>query len=392
MGKIFEIASQVSTPLALAGFFAAVLFFVFRQIVAKNIFPRLTAAIGADLLRLIIDRLFVLALVAMLLGFAGYIVPKLFDHGPEPASRNESPTVNVDAVSYVVRSQLESHDYANAWDSVAKALQSAPARADLLDLQADVAMSWVRDVSLVKGQKFGDVVDRLVPVLYQTVQRHKDSDKVRAADALAHIGWANFLKRRDGVLHLDIDGKYREAVGIDPDNPFAHAMWGHWLIANGDHLAEAQAQFAAALKSGRERSFVRQWQLAALQWVTTDENTLELIRVCNEMRKNGEPLRDEDQRRRLLSQIYFMHRDAVLAHLDQVLPADEHLATYQWLLRGTDTSPPVYQTFFLARLSEAAGDCGTAQRLYASVPSASMMSQEVQDGIARCKRVSSLHP
>ena len=53
MGKIFEIASQVSTPLALAGFFAAVLFFVFRQIVAKNIFPRLTAAIGADLLRLL---------------------------------------------------------------------------------------------------------------------------------------------------------------------------------------------------------------------------------------------------------------------------------------------------------------------------------------------------
>lgn len=392
MGKIFEIASQVSTPLALAGFFAAVLFFVFRQIVAKNIFPRLTAAIGADLLRLIIDRLFVLALVAMLLGFAGYIVPKLFAPSPEPVSRSATPTVNVGAVSDVVRSQLESRDYPNAWNSVAEGLKNSPTSGDLLELQADVAMSWVRDVSLVEGQKFGDVVDRLVPVLYQTVQRHKDSDKIRAADALAHIGWANFLKRRDGVLHLDIDGKYREAVEIDADNPFAHAMWGHWLIANGDHLAEAQTQFVAALKSGRERSFVRQWQLAALQWVTTDENTLELIRVCNEMRKNGEPLRDEDQRRRLLSQIYLMHRDAVLAHLDQVVPADEHLATYQWLLQGIDATPPAYQTFFLARLSEAAGDCNTAERLYASLPSASMISREAQDGIARCKRVSSAHP
>ena len=392
MGKIFEIASQVSTPLALAGFFAAVLFFVFRQIVAKNIFPRLTAAIGADLLRLIIDRLFVLALVAMLLGFAGYIVPKLFAPGPQPLSRNETPTVNVESVSSIVRAQLDSRDYANAWDSVAEALKSAPARADLLDLQADVAMRWVRDVNMEEGQKFGGVVDRLIPVLYQTVQRDKNSDKVKTADALAHIGWANFLKYRDGVSHLDIGGKYREAVQIDPDNPFAHAMWGHWLIANGDHLAEAQTQFAAALKSGRERSFVRQWQLAALQWVTTDENTLELIRACNEMRKNGEPLPDEGQRRRLLGQIYFMHRDVVLANLDQVLPADEHLATYQWLLQGTDATPPAYQTFFLARLSEAAGDCNTAERVYASLPSASMMSHEIQDGIARCKRVSSAHP
>ena len=69
MTKIFEIASQVSTPLALAGFIACVVFFVLRQIVAKNIFPRLTSAVGAGLLRHIIDRLFVLALVAMCLGF-----------------------------------------------------------------------------------------------------------------------------------------------------------------------------------------------------------------------------------------------------------------------------------------------------------------------------------
>jgi hypothetical protein len=87
--NIFEIASQISTPLALSGFLSAVLFFLFRQIINKDIFPRLTSALGGSLLKVIVDRLFILALVAMILGFAGYVAPKIFpgqvvDHLPKP--------------------------------------------------------------------------------------------------------------------------------------------------------------------------------------------------------------------------------------------------------------------------------------------------------------------
>jgi cbb3-type cytochrome oxidase subunit 3 len=74
MERVFEIATSVASPLALGGFFAAVVFFIFRQIIAKNIFPSLTASHGAAVLRLIIERLFVLALVAMILGFIAYLV------------------------------------------------------------------------------------------------------------------------------------------------------------------------------------------------------------------------------------------------------------------------------------------------------------------------------
>jgi len=77
MEKIFEIASSISTPLALGGFFAAAVFYVFRQIVAKNVFPQLSVALGADVLKLIIERLFILALVAMVLGFVGYLVTNI---------------------------------------------------------------------------------------------------------------------------------------------------------------------------------------------------------------------------------------------------------------------------------------------------------------------------
>lgn len=72
MNKFLEIASNVSTPLALGGIFAAVFFFVMRQILAKNIFPALTKQLSSDILKLIINRLFVLSLIAMVLGFIGY--------------------------------------------------------------------------------------------------------------------------------------------------------------------------------------------------------------------------------------------------------------------------------------------------------------------------------
>jgi hypothetical protein len=94
MNSLFEIASRASTPLALGGLAAAVLFLIFRQIVAKDIFPPLTRAVGADILKLIIDRLFILALLAVVLGFLGYVLTRANSTqsgGPAPL-RAASPT------------------------------------------------------------------------------------------------------------------------------------------------------------------------------------------------------------------------------------------------------------------------------------------------------------
>lgn len=77
MEKVLEIASSISTPLGLSGLFAAFLFFIFKQILEKNIFPALSRALGGQIITLIIERLFVLALVAMILGFVGYLIARL---------------------------------------------------------------------------------------------------------------------------------------------------------------------------------------------------------------------------------------------------------------------------------------------------------------------------
>lgn len=72
MAEIFSIASGISTPLALAGLLAAAFFFILRQILKKDLFPKLTRQLSSEILKKIIDRLFVLALVALILGTASY--------------------------------------------------------------------------------------------------------------------------------------------------------------------------------------------------------------------------------------------------------------------------------------------------------------------------------
>lgn len=77
MDKVFQIATNISTPLMLAGFFAAAFFFITRQIVKANIFPQLTKQLSGEIIKIIIERLFMLALIAMILGFIGYVVGQL---------------------------------------------------------------------------------------------------------------------------------------------------------------------------------------------------------------------------------------------------------------------------------------------------------------------------
>src|SRR5688572_19691566 len=93
MNEIFKIASSVSTPLALGGLFAAIVFFVFRLIVNKDIYPKMNEALGGEILKSIIDKLFKLALVAMILGFIGYIVARAFP--PKDPTPPDSISVNL---------------------------------------------------------------------------------------------------------------------------------------------------------------------------------------------------------------------------------------------------------------------------------------------------------
>lgn len=279
--------------------------------------------------------------------------------------------------------QQDTGHYEEAWKLLEQARSKAPDNAGVDENAAKLAMAWLDNAGYTEGKgSYTAIVDTVLPALSRC---SVSPDKVYAADCLAHMGWSDFLKSREGSGGLDPEQFYQRALALDPDNVYAHAFWGHWLIVNGNHLAEAQRHFIEALKSGRKRRIVREFQLAALQWVGTDENRIELIRACNEMRKENDSLPVE-LRSRLISHIYFMGRDGILAKFDQILPAEEHLATFQWLIQGIDSTESLYQTFFLARLREAVGDCKSAQYLYASLLGSDMLSGKIREGIERCKR------
>lgn len=97
MQDIFQIASNVSTPLALGGFVTAVLFFIFRQILKKDIFPSFTKTASAEVIKIVVDRLFILALISMVLGFAGFVISNRINASPSTDKINSLDKLELSA-------------------------------------------------------------------------------------------------------------------------------------------------------------------------------------------------------------------------------------------------------------------------------------------------------
>jgi tetratricopeptide (TPR) repeat protein len=184
---------------------------------------------------------------------------------------------------------------------------------------------------------------------------------------------------------LKIAELYQEALDLDPTNVYAHAMWAYWILGNQGPLSEAHAHIEAALATGKERSFVRRFQLAMLR--NSDDLEMEILRVLTEMRRNGEILNAES-RHSLESHLYYPFKEEMLAPSSPVISADEHLATYRWLITGLERL--ARRKFVLARLAEQAGFRREALELYEELAKepdfqAFTSKDQVEEGIARCR-------
>src|ERR1019366_498303 len=90
------------------------------------------------------------------------------------------------------------------------------------------------------------------------------------------------------------------ATEKDRHNPFAQAMWGHWILWNNGSIADSGTHFSSALSSDRHRDYARRLQLSALLNCEKPECEAELVRVLNSIRKEQGAV-DADEERRLLS-------------------------------------------------------------------------------------------
>jgi hypothetical protein len=273
----------------------------------------------------------------------------------------------ISELSRVGKEQQGAGNYPAAWNSFGEALKDADEggqiakltggldaeRRRLREAQEDLAMVWLENLQAPEGQKFSDVVDKLVPVLDRGAA---GATGVRKADLLVHIGWAYFLKERDAPGNLDPEPYYRQALEIDPGNPYAHVHWGHLLIWRRQSLEEATRHFSAAVASGRARAYVRKIQLAALGNSPSEKSEGELLRAVNDMRKNHETI-DADTRRNVFSIYYFALTGQDFQRLTAAVPASEQIETIRALFYGADFDPSRIPSreAYLAILQEAAG-------------------------------------
>jgi hypothetical protein len=258
--------------------------------------------------------------------------------------------------------------------------------------QEDLAMAWLRDSRPGPGRAFSDIVNPVLPVLERGLLTTTGE---RKADLLAHLGWADFLRFRDDGVPRNPEPRYREALQLDPGNPYAHANLGHWILWRNGTLEAARKEFSAALESGRAHDYVRRMQIAALQNARTPDAEGEILRVVNGMRKNKESI-DERTRASVFSMYVsaFTRDEATTQKLLTALPPSDQLETFQALFydQDFDQAKRPSREVCHARLQEAAGRPDDALRTLQAVrsefaPNASgSLPRTVDASIARLSR------
>ena len=332
---------------------------------------------------------FVTALIGLVLGLNEVIG---LARGSRERRRQVGELVSAAAV------EKDSGNFAAAWASLEKAAQIDGSNLDVRRRQEDLAFAWLDTGRPGAGTKFSELADKVTPILSRAAA---SEDRSRRADAYAHMGWAEFLRSREGGGSSDPEASYRKALAEDPNNPYANAMLGHWTLWRGGKFDDARRDFAAALSTGRAREFVRGLQISALLNSHAEEAEEEAIRVVNEMRKAGEKSEDaltDVARDRLFSVYYgWIASPRPKAEFLSVVPPAEHLATFGWLFDRMpfDESKSLQREYWLATLEEAAGQTGEAlqrfRALRAKLPrgTAGRLPDSTDAAIARLSRTGS---
>ena len=185
--------------------------------------------------------------------------------------------------------QQDTGHYEEAWNLFEQARSLAPDNPEVHENEAQLAMAWLEQVRITVGKgSFSAIVDKVLPALSRCAV---SPDKLPAADCLAHMGWGDFLKSREGQGGLRPEQFYQQALALDPENAYARAMWGFHIVESHGSPADAQEQFKRALASGKERLYVRQLQIAALLYSPDERFEEEVMRVVNDMSVNVQFLR-----------------------------------------------------------------------------------------------------
>jgi len=236
----------------------------------------------------------------------------------------------------LAEAQATQGEYQASIKSYADILSGDPLYRPALDQQLNAAMRWTEDFHVVtradqnSAELAAPALDQIFAILDAGHIRSKGSE---AADVQAHIGWAHWLNEKIANREFDsvAEQNLRAALGADPQNVYANAMLGNWMLQKGRSLNEAIQHLNIAVSTGKERPLVRRMQFGGLIYPDRKGARAEMIRAANDMRKTGEAL-DEGYKSRILSSCFSPVGDHKrLKESLSAVPPDEAWKTYLWL-------------------------------------------------------------
>jgi hypothetical protein len=303
----------------------------------------------------------------------------------------------VDDLLAAAEAQRGRNQFTEAMATLASARDLAPASAAVRRAQEDVAMEWIRNARVEGGKgSFGDAIKPALAVVDTSLP---SATGARRADLLAHTGWATFLLWRDGDRQLNPAGAYREALSIDPGNPYANAMLAHWILfQEREDVPEAVKLFDTAARAGRALADVRRLQWAAFGNASSSEADPERVRLADAMRRGGEKL-DGGQTQALFS-VYFratpVSREKDRQALLDALPPDDHISTLGWAFdeyAAKDEFRRRTTRYYVAllhekagRVDQAAADLRTLDKELADIRGSESLHDAVRAALKRLKR------
>jgi tetratricopeptide (TPR) repeat protein len=270
-----------------------------------------------------------------------------------------------DAKMALAQAQARQNEYQASVQTYADILKADPLYRAAQDRQLDETMVWAENFSVLvpEGQDTSaaaaPLIDEIMPILDAGFTR---ATGTRNADIQAHIGWAHWLNHHIAAREFgsSAEQNLRAALVTDPSNVYAHAMLGNWMIQNNRSFNEAVEHFNAAVATGKVRPFVRTFQLSGLRDSDDTGARAALVKAMNDMRKDGEPIEEEDKYRIL----EFCFNNAVYNRADLVeslsaVSPDDAWQTYLWLddQKTQDAKrQQIVHEFIAANIAEISGD------------------------------------
>jgi hypothetical protein len=226
-------------------------------------------------------------------------------------------------------------------------------------------MKWLEDVHLSSSggpQHFSDVVDPLKAALVERLATTHGREK---ADLHAHIGWANFLRYRDGRPKTDIREEFDAAIREDPDNLYGHVMRGFWVLWEAGPIEKALGDLDIALRSSVDPAFSDRLILTGLTNSTSDDATAAAIEYADKIRMAGRNIDDSTKRRLIYCYTACLVDQNLLTAIARALSPAEQILLLNWLKQVDLSSHDArVVTYFTAYFTEKSGNRDEALRLF----------------------------